>query len=183
MGYRAVPGHGFVFVSSGLDSVVLVLAGIALVFAGIDAARIVAGFMLGVVLAIMFYVAGSGFGVVAALLLGLMGFIIGLAMGFMVLRVAVSLVGGFLLADILVGLLPARHLGGLAVLVLGVVLAAVLYVVAEYVIAAAVVATGSVITYAGLTYWFPISIAALAALALFVAGLAHNWSRIRARKD
>ncbi len=178
-----MPSHGSAFVSGSLDSVVLVLAGVALVFAGVDAARIVAGFVLGVVLAIMFYVAGLGFGVAAALLLGLLGFIIGFAMGFVVLRVAVSLVGGFLLADILVGLLPARHLSGLAILVLGIVLAAVLYVVAEYVIAAAVVATGSIITYAGLTYWFPTSIAALAALALFVAGLAHNWSRIRARKD
>ena len=161
----------------------LVLAGVALVFAGIDAARIVAGFVLGVVLALILYAAGSGFGLVVALLLGFLGFIIGLGMGLVVFRVAVSPVGGFLLAGILVGLLPARHLDGLAVFVLGIVFAAVLYVVAEYVVAAAVVATGSIITYAGLTHWFPPGIAALAALALFLAGLAHNWSRIRARKN
>ncbi len=178
-----MPGHGFVFVASSLDSIILVLAGIALVFAGIDAARIITGFILAIVLAVGLYTLGSSLGIIVAIILGFLGFVIGLTVGFALFKAAVSLVGGFLLADVIVSVFSIRPPSGLAVFILGIVLAAALYVVAEYIIAVAVVASGSIIAYAGLSYWLPASVAAIAALALFIAGLAHNWSKITERKE
>lgn len=178
-----MPSHGFVFVASSLDSIVLVLAGVALVFAGIDAAKIITGFILAIVLAVGLYTIGSSLGIIAAVVSGFLGFVIGLTVGFVLFKAAVSLVGGFLLADVIVSVFSTRPPSGLAVFILGIVLAAALYVVAEYIVAAAVVASGSIIAYAGLSYWLPASISAIAALALFGAGLAHNWSKIMRREE
>ncbi|BEP17296.1 hypothetical protein PYJP_06480 [Pyrofollis japonicus] len=171
--------HVFVAISNGFVSLLLLLLGLVLVFAGLELVRIVAGLVLGVVLALVFYAIGSGLGLLAALVLGFVGFIIGAVIGFALFKAGIALIGGLVLADILVKLFAPGAASGLAVLVLGIVLAAVFYVVVDYFVVAATVAAGSLLVYAGLLYWVPSILAAIVSLLLFAAGIVYGWGKMR----
>ncbi|WP_317896114.1 hypothetical protein [Pyrofollis japonicus] len=176
---RRMHAHVFVAISNGFVSLLLLLLGLVLVFAGLELVRIVAGLVLGVVLALVFYAIGSGLGLLAALVLGFVGFIIGAVIGFALFKAGIALIGGLVLADILVKLFAPGAASGLAVLVLGIVLAAVFYVVVDYFVVAATVAAGSLLVYAGLLYWVPSILAAIVSLLLFAAGIVYGWGKMR----
>ena len=155
-------------------SILLIIGGLMLLFAGKFLMRLIIGFAVGtsfgyIVVKVCLFL---GFGLFSAVFLGSIGFIIGFFISWFLLKLATAIVVGTsvsLTASMLLGLLSNVGL----VLIIVIISIVIAYLLAEHILSALVILTGASMTYIGFSSFFGYIISLLLT-AVFVA-LSIYW--------
>lgn len=161
------------------DSILFVLLGVFTALWGVRLARLTASLIFGFTLGYIFYsYTTPGLkATLTPLVLFLLGFIIGGMIGFAAFKLVVSLITGYLLADLLVstGYIVNTET---ALVVLSLAFAAIIYALMEKILALGFAALGAGLVYAGLTgAGISTQISLLVTAILFILGLANQLRR------
>ena len=174
-----------------VDSALLIVLGILLIFAGRTAIRILASLIFGGFLGLLGFgmVVSAGGGLILGFIIGLLLFLLGLILGFIAFKVGLSLAAGYLLASTTFKILQEKHLLSmqgyekLALIVLAIVAAVIIYVVLDYILALGIGIVASILVFHGMLYWFPRTISSFIALAILVAGTIYQWRKIKREEE
>ncbi len=174
-----------------VDSALLIVLGILLIFAGRTAIRILASLIFGGFLGLLGFsiIVSVGGGLILGFIIGLLLFLLGLILGFIVFKIGLSLAAGYLLALTLFRVLEERHMlnvqgyENMALIVLTIVSAVIIYVVLDYILALGVSVVASVLVFYGMSYWFPRTISSIIALAILVVGTIYQWKKIKREEE
>lgn len=172
---------------SPIDTILLVLLGAILALIGYRIVRLLASLLFGGLLGIVGFqlVLGSLGSITIAFVMGILLFFLGAIAGFIAFKIGLSLVGGYVLASMITDLLPTINItvpskySDIVLLVLLIVLAVIIYAILDHVIAIGLAVIGGLLVFVGLTYWLPIRISALIALALAIAGAVYQLKHIK----
>ncbi len=174
-----------------IDSALIVLLGILLIFAGRTAIRILASLIFGGFLGLLGFgfIVSAGGGVILGFVIGILLFLLGLIVGFIVFKVGLAVASGYLLSAIILVILQEKHLVNiqgyekLALFVLTIIVAVIIYIAIDYLLALGVSIVAAVLVFHGLLYWFSWTISAVIALIVLVVGTMYQWRRIRQEKE
>ncbi len=174
-----------------VDSALLIILGVLLVFAGRTTIRILASLIFGGFLGLLSFgiVVSAGGGLILGFIVGILLFTIGLIIGFIIFKMGLSLTAGYLLASAVFKLLQERHLLNiqgyekLALIVLAIVVAVIIYIILDYILALGIGVVASILVFQGMLYWFPRMISFVIALAVLVTGTIYQWRKIKREEE
>ncbi len=174
-----------------VDSALLVILGVLLIFAGRVIIRILASLIFGGFLGLLGFgmVVSAGGGLILGFIVGLLLFLLGLILGFIVFKVGLSLAAGYLLALTVFKILQEKHLLSiqgyekLALVVLVIVVAVIIYVILDYILALGIGIVASILVFHGMLYWFPRTVSSIIALVILVVGTIYQWRKIKHEEE
>lgn len=170
-----------------VDSALLIILGVLLIFAGHAAMRILASLIFGGFLGLLGFsmVVSAGGGLILGFIIGLLLFLLGLIIGFIIFKIGLSLAAGYMLASIVFKILQEKHLlnvqgyEGLALIMIAIVATAAIYVILDYILALGIGVVSSILVFHGMSYWFSRIVSSITALIVLVVGTIYQWRKIR----
>lgn len=162
------------------DSVLLILLGVFTAIWGVKLARLVASLVFGFAMGYVFYAYSTPAlqATFTPLVLFLVGFIVGAMIGFSAFKMVVSLLSGYILAELLVSTGYVAS-GETAVLILALAFAAIIYALMDKALAIGFALLGAGMVYQGLlAAGIQGSLALILALAVFVIGVLPQTRRL-----
>ena len=174
---------------SPVDAVLAVIIGIVLALIGYRVIRFMSSILFGALLGLAGFtlmqalVNSMVLSIIAAAIL----FILGLIVGFVVFKASLAIVGGYVLASIILATISSLGYNitfhqGILMFVLTIVFAAMLYVVIDYMLAVGSAIIGGLFVFLGLNYWLPPILSLPIAIALVIGGGVYQVKHLEERK-
>ncbi len=131
---------------------ILAILGILFILWGIKMAKILSSITLGLMLAYLFYLYtfSATSSVFLGILASLIGLFIGALLGFLLLRVSISILGGIYLTDLFIKYLHIKETSGFLYFILFIIFALIIFFLSNYVIAVVFVVLGALMLWIGL---------------------------------